>query len=184
MSPITQAMVINGVVLFAVLEADLGAHRRVSKLRLARPLLMAGAIVPLYLKALTTHGTGLALELAGAVAGLVLGLAAVSLMTVHVSPKTGRTATRAGVGYAALWTAVIGARTAFSYGSYHWFGPSLSNWMTRHDVSTAAITDTLILMAVTMVVTRTVGMAAGAAKARSLAKVPAAEGKTAIVGTA
>jgi hypothetical protein len=178
MSPIAQAMVINGVVLFAVLEADLGPHRKVGKFRLARPLVMAGAIVPLYLKALTTHGTGLALEIAGAAAGLVLGLAAVSLMTVHISPRTGRPATRAGVGYAALWTAVIGARAAFSYGSYHWFGSSLSSWMTRHDVSTAAITDTLILMAVTMVVTRTVGMGLGVTKARHDAGVPAAESKT------
>ena len=63
MSPLTQAMVINAVVLFAVLEADLGPHRKIGKFRLLRPLLMAGAIVPLYLTALSTHGTALALEL-------------------------------------------------------------------------------------------------------------------------
>ena len=59
MSPLTQAMLINAVVLVAVLEADLGPHRKVGRLRIVRPLLMAGAIVPLYLTALTTHGTGL-----------------------------------------------------------------------------------------------------------------------------
>jgi hypothetical protein len=162
MSPLTQAMVINAVVLFAVLEADIGPHRKIGWFRLVRPLLMAAAIVPLYLTALTTHGTGLALEIAGAVAGLLLGLLATSRMGVYRSPKTGRPASRAGAGYAAVWTAVIVARAAFSYGSFHWFGGPLSTWMIGHHVSADAITNTLILMAVAMVVTRTLGMAARA----------------------
>jgi hypothetical protein len=162
MSPLTQAMIINAVVLFAVLEADLGAHRKVGRLRIIRPLLMAGAIVPLYLTALTTHGTGLSLEIAGAVAGLLLGLLATALMKVYRSPKTGKAVSRAGLGYGAVWTVVIGARAAFSYGSSHWFNTQLGSWMTSHNVSVDAITNTLILMAVAMVLTRTIGMAARA----------------------
>ena len=34
MSPITQAMILNGVVLFAVLEADLGPHRKIGRFRI------------------------------------------------------------------------------------------------------------------------------------------------------
>jgi hypothetical protein len=160
MSSLTQAMVINVVVLFAVLEADLGPHRKIGWFRIARPLGMAAAIVPLYLTALTTHGTGLSLEIAGAVAGVLLGLLATSQMTVYRSATTGRAASRAGYGYALVWTAVIGARAAFSYGSSHWFGSQLGTWMSSHQVSVDAITDTLILMAVAMLLTRTIGMAA------------------------
>jgi hypothetical protein len=162
MSPLTQAMIINAVVLVAVLEADLGPHRKIGRLRILRPLLMAGAIVPLYLTALTTHGTGLTLEIAGAVAGLLLGLIASASMKVYRSPKTGAPASRAGLGYAAIWIAVIGARAAFSYGSSHWFHAQLGTWMGNHDVSVDAITNTLVLMAVAMVLTRTIAMAARA----------------------
>jgi hypothetical protein len=58
-----------------------------------------------------------------------------------------------------VWTLVIGARAAFSFGSRHWFGSQLGSWMIRHDVSVDAITDTLILMAVAMLLTRTIGVA-------------------------
>jgi energy-converting hydrogenase Eha subunit A len=158
MSGLTTALIINGVVLAAVLEADVGPHRKVGTMRIVRPLLMAAGIIPLYLKALSTHGTGLGLELIGAVAGLLGGLVALSLTQVYRSPSTGKPASRAGASYAALWVVIIGARSAFSYGSEHWFSAPLGAWMTRHDVSVAAITDTLILMAVVMVATRTIGL--------------------------
>ncbi|MCW2527987.1 MAG: hypothetical protein JWM76_2847 [Pseudonocardiales bacterium] len=167
MSPLAQAMVINGAVLFAVLEADLGPHRRIGWFRLLRPILLAGGIIPLYLTALATHGTALTLEITGAVAGLLFGLLATSLMGVYRSPGTGRPTSRAGLGYAAVWTLVIGARAAFSYGSYHWFTNPLGTWMTEHQVNSDAITNSLILMAVVMTLTRTLTLAARAGAVRS-----------------
>lgn len=158
MSTVTEALIVNAVVLAAVLEADLGSHRKIGLARIVRPLFMAAAIVPLFLQALTTHGNGLTLEIGGAVAGAVLGLLAVSLMTVYRSPRTGNAVSRSGSGYAALWVVVIAGRSAFSYGSEHWFRNQLGTWMLHHNVSSAAITDTLILMAVVMVVTRTAGL--------------------------
>jgi hypothetical protein len=157
-------LIIDAIVLAAVLEADLGAHRKVGKLRVVRPLLVAGLIIPLYLKGVTTAGTGLTLEIALAAAGVVFGLIATALMTVYRSPKTNRPVSRAGAAYAALWVVVIGARAAFSYGALHWFGPQLGHWMIRNAVTSAAITDALIFMAVTMMLTRTIGLAFGAHK--------------------
>jgi hypothetical protein len=153
-----QALIIDAVVLFAVLEADIGRRRKIGRFRILRPLVLAGAIVPLYLKGVTTTGTGLTLELALATAGVLLGLAAAGLMTVYRSPKTGKPVSRAGWGYACLWTLVIGARALFSYGSSNWFGPQLGRWMSRNAVTTAALTDALLFMAVAMLITRTVGM--------------------------
>ena len=162
MSPLTQALVINAAVLVAVLEADLGPHRKIGWFRLLRPVLLAGAIVPMYLTALASHGIGLTLEIAGAAAGLLVGLVATGLMRVYRSPRTGRPVSRAGVGYAAVWVLVVGARTAFSYGSSHWFSSSLDTWMGEHHVTGDMLTNTLILMAIAMVLTRTGAMAARA----------------------
>jgi hypothetical protein len=155
---LTNALIVNALVLFAVLEADLGAARKVSRFRLLRPLLLSAAIVPLFLEAVATHGTGLALEIGGGVAGILLGLAAASLMRVRREAATGRVVTRAGAAYASLWIVVIAARSCFSIGAVHWFNHSLGIWMASHQVTGAAITDTLIIMAVAMTLTRTLGL--------------------------
>lgn len=166
MSTLGQAMLINAIVLFAVLEADLGPHRKIGAFRILRPPLTAAAIVPLFAKALTTHGDGLGLELLAGLAGVLAGLAATGLTQVYLSPRTDRPVSRAGFGYAALWICVIGARAAFSYGSQHWFSAQLGHWMLRHQVSVDAITDSLLIMAVAMTLTRTLTLATRAATIR------------------
>jgi hypothetical protein len=166
---LTQAEIVNGAVLLATLHSDLGGARRIGPLRLLRPALIAGSIVPLFLGPIVTHGAGLAVELAGTAAGLVGGLAALSLTRVYRSPGTGKPVTAAGRPLALLWVLVIGARAAFSYGSFHWFPAQLAQWCGAHQVSAAAITNGLIFMAVTMLAVRTLGLATRAAA------LPAAE---------
>jgi hypothetical protein len=156
---LTNALIINGLVLFAVLESDLGATRKLSRLRLLRPLLLSASIVPMFLQAIATHGSGLALEIAGGVAGVLLGAAAANLISVRHEPTTGRLVTRAGAAYAALWTAVIAARSCFSIGAVHWFNHPLATWMANHQVTGAAVTDTLVIMAVAMTLARTLSLA-------------------------
>jgi hypothetical protein len=155
---LTQALIINAVVLVVVLESDLGPHRKVTWFRVGRPLITALIIVPFFIKGIATSGTGLTLEIVLTAAGLVLGLLTTALMRVYRSPETGRPVTGAGVPYALLWTIVITARAAFSYGSVHWFGPSLARWMHHHHVPSSAITDALIFMAVSMLLTRVIVM--------------------------
>ncbi|GAA1950136.1 hypothetical protein [Catenulispora subtropica] len=150
---------VNGIVLASVLGTDLG-RREVTKSRLLRPAIVAAVIVPLYVKHPATSGTGLALELGGAALGLLLGLAAAALLKVRREEATGKIHTHAGAAYAALWTGVIGARLAFSYGAQHWFTESLGRWMMTHQVTVDALTDTLVLMAITMMLGRTGAMAA------------------------
>jgi hypothetical protein len=162
---LTNALILNALVLFAVLEADLGPARKVSRFRLLRPLLTAATVAPLFLQALATHGTGLALEIGGGVAGVLLGLTAASLMTVRHEPATGRVVTRAGAAYAALWVAVVAARSAFSIGAVHWFNHPLATWMANNQVTGAAITDALVIMAIGMAIARTLGLAARANQA-------------------
>ena len=162
-SELTQAEMINGIVLAVTLHSDLGAHRKIGPMRLLRPVVTAGSIVPLFIDPVVSHGTGLALELAGVAAGLVGGLLAGSLTRVYRSPRTGKPVSAAGWPYALLWILVVGARAAFSYGSYHWFPHQLTHWCIAHQVTGAAITDGLIFMAVAMVLTRTLSLGLRAA---------------------
>jgi hypothetical protein len=152
------AVIIDAVLLAAVLEADVGRERKIGSFRLLRPLGIAAAIIPLYLEAVPTHGNGFTLEIIATIAGVALGLIATVLMSVFRSPGSGKPASRAGFGYAALWTVVIGARAAFSWGSTHWFSHSLNTWMIKHSVTGAAITDALIFMAIAMLLTRTIAL--------------------------
>src|SRR5579864_2375928 len=103
LSQLTEAMIVNGVVLPTVLASDLGPARKIGPMRLVRPVIVAAVIIPLFISQPVTHGTGLAVELAGVAAGLLAGLAAAALMHVYRSPKTGKPVSRAGWPYALLW---------------------------------------------------------------------------------
>jgi hypothetical protein len=58
---------------------------------------------------------------------------------------------------------VIAARSGLSIGAVRWFNHPLATWMASHQVTGAAITDTLIIMAVAMAVAMTVARALGLA---------------------
>jgi hypothetical protein len=162
-SELTEAMIVNGVVLAAVLATDLGPARKIGKARLLRPLIVAVA-VPVFLQKPVGSGNGLVVELAGVVAGILTGLAAAALIRVYRSPQTGKPVSRAGAPYAALWTVVIAARAAFSYGSAHWFTDQVVSWAIANHVAEAAIVDGLIFMAIAMVLVRTGSLAVRASR--------------------
>ena len=164
MSPLTEAMFINGAVLFATLESDLGPRRKIGWFRVLRAPLVVAAVIPLFLDRPVTHGNGLLVELAGIAAGLLCGLLVTTLMRVYRSPKTGKPASAAGLPYALVWTVIVGARAAFSYGAVHWFPAQLTTWCVTHQVTGTALTDGLIFMAITMVLIRTAGLAGRAVR--------------------
>jgi hypothetical protein len=143
--------IINLVVLTVVLEADLGT-RKITWMRLARPVVLAGVIISFYLKGIAGSGDGLAFELGLAALGIVLGLAAGTVFGVFRDPN-GNPRSRAGAGYAALWLAVISARIGFAYATSHSRG--LQAWLGTHHITAAALTDALIFMAAGMLLART-----------------------------
>jgi membrane protease YdiL (CAAX protease family) len=158
LSELTEAMIVNGVVLATVLATDVGPARKIGPGRLLRPVIAAAVIIPLFVDQPVTHGNGLVVEIAGAVAGLLCGLAALALMGVYRSPKTGKPVSSAGAPYAIFWTVIIAARAAFSYGAAHWFQSQIVTWAIANQVTEAAITDGLIFMAIVMVLVRTAGL--------------------------
>ena len=145
--------IINLVVLGVVLEADLG-RRKITWFRLARPLVVAGIIIVYYLikTPMATGGGGLAFELALAILGIVLGVAAGLIFRVF-RDADGFPRSQAGIAYAALWIVVVGARIGFSYATSH--SHHLQVWLGTHHIGADALTDALIFMAAGMLLLRT-----------------------------
>ena len=113
------AWIINLVVLGVVLETDLG-RRRITWFRLARPLLGAGAVIAYYLIStpMVARGGGLALGLALAALGVILGVAAGMIFRVYRGAD-GSPCNQAGIAYAALRIVVVGTRIRFAYATSH-----------------------------------------------------------------
>lgn len=82
---------------------DLGPARKISKIRLLRPVIAAAVIIPFFVDWSATDGMALVVEIAGVAAGLLCGLAASALMGVYRSPTTGKPVSRAGLPYAIFW---------------------------------------------------------------------------------
>jgi hypothetical protein len=162
--------IINLVVLAAVLEADLG-HGKITRMRLIRPLIIAAVIAAFWITGVAGSGTGLWVELAGIGTGIVLGLVAAALMRVYTTDD-GRPYSYAAVPYALLWAAVVGARLWFAYASNHDIRIPVGTWMYAHQLTTSALIDALIFLALAMVLTRTGSLAV---RSRALRRAPAAE---------
>lgn len=152
----TSILVVNLAVLAAVLLADLGT-RTITWHRVLRPMIVAAIAVAVFVKSPQTSGAGFDLELAGLAGGLILGsLASHLLMAIRRDPRTGEQVSVAGVGYAAFWIVVIGARLLFTYGANHWYSDSLGRWLGTNAISVAALTDALILFAIGLVLARVI----------------------------
>ncbi|MEW1953326.1 hypothetical protein [Terrabacter sp. NPDC080008] len=140
-----------GLLVF-ILASNVGT-REVTRRRLLQPLVLVAVAAAVFLRDVPTLGNDGRLVAVGLVAGVMLGVVAGLLVTVH--ERSGSLVMTAGTAYALLWVVVIVGRVLFAYGADHWFTGwirrfSLENRITGADAWTAAF----IVMALAMVVAR------------------------------
>jgi hypothetical protein len=167
-------VILSLAILGVVLESDLG-RKKIGWFRIARPVIVAAAIVPVFFTTLPTSGNDLLLQGVGALLGILLGLIAVSPAFVAVGfdpsfqgwwartrSQAGRPAaiTFAGTRYAAIWIAMTAARLAFAWASQHVFPHALGQFLVNHQLSSVALTNALIFLPLGMDVFRSAGLSA------------------------
>jgi len=117
------------------------------------PVLVVAVAAGVFLTDIPTVGNDVPLDVIGAAAGAVLGVAATGLTRIR---RTGSgTVIAAGAGFVALWITVIGGRIAFAQWATGLGSRAVDEFSVQHHISGAdAWTAAFVLMALTMVLAR------------------------------
>jgi hypothetical protein len=140
----------------AVILTQLG-RRQVSVRRFLIPLAAVAFVGYSYLHTVPTVGGDLDFEILCTIAGAAFGILAASLVKVERDGNTGKVIMEAGIAYASVWILVFGSRLAFAWLATNSLRHQVGQFAIQHAItSSAAWTAALVLMAVAMVLTRTV----------------------------
>ena len=169
----TQVITVAGIAA-AIIITQVGRHP-VTLRRFLLPLAIAGGVAYHYLQGVPAIGGTLDFEIALSLVGIALGVLAASMIQVERDVQTGRLVLQAGFMYAALWVIVFGGRLAFAWAATHIWTQQVMQFSLDHGITgSAAWTDAFVLMAVSMVLTRTLVVGARTLAAARLSTIPTA----------
>jgi hypothetical protein len=118
------------------------------------PVVIVGWAATKYLHGIPTTGNDLVLVIGGAAVGTLVGVG-VGVLTRVYRDKSGVVFARATIGAAALWVLGMGFRLAFQIYATNGGGPSIARFSVDNQLSIAAWTTAILLMALCQVLTRT-----------------------------
>lgn len=155
MTDMEQALTISGGIFGAMMLTQYG-RRKYDWHKVLMPIITVQVIGYFYLKGMPTQTADLVVYLVGAAVGLACGVVATVVTGVERDPVSGRVHTRCGVGFVAIWSAVVALRVAFIYLVEHndWFRRHLGTFMAEHHIVTDAIAPFFVIMALAMVLAR------------------------------
>ncbi len=139
--------------ILGLMLSQLGEHAATRR-RLLLPVAVVAVVAVNVLQGIPTAGNDVAFEVVGGVSGALLGLAAAALIRVRTRDD-GRITLTAGLGYAALWTAVIGGRMVFALWASGPGGRTLGSFSMAHHITADAWVAFFVLMALAMIGVRT-----------------------------
>ena len=149
----TTDIALNIGLLILMIVTQYGMHRW-DPGRLLLPfglVIVAGAF---FLPGAPTIGNDLKLDLVGVAAGVAFGLLAGLLVSVEHS-RNNEVITRAGIGYAVVWMAVIGGRMLFAWGADNAWSTQIRDFSIQHMITGAdAWRTAFVLLSLAMVCTR------------------------------
>ena len=142
--------------------------REVTRGTFLLPLVIVGAAASYFLFPLPTEGNDLDLVVAFGFVGALFGLAAAAVTKLH--HLDGRLVATAGAGFAALWLVMIGGRVAFAEWANGAGARTVGMFSSDHAITGAdAWTAAFVVMALAMVLARTVALAVRARRFANLA---------------
>lgn len=171
----TGEIIINLSILAFVVITQLGTHV-VDRRRFIVPLVVVAAVGFSYLSDAPTAGHDVALYLAAAAAGTILGLLAAAFVRVRPG-HAGNITARAGAAFLSVWLAAIGGRMVFAWAATQTsFGTTVGRF-SREQLITGpqAWRAAFVIMALTMVLSRLLVLFVRTAQLRHAANGPLPE---------
>lgn len=142
--------------------------REVTRGTFLLPLVIVAVAASYFLFPLPTAGNDLDLVVAFGLVGVMFGLAAAAVTRLH--HHDGRLVATAGAGFAALWLVMIGGRVVFAEWANGAGARTVGMFSRDHGVTGAdAWTAAFVVMALGMVLARTVALAVRARRSAALA---------------
>ncbi len=141
--------------------------RQVTRGTFVLPLLIVVVAASFFLFPLPTAGNDLELVVVCGIVGVLFGMAASAVTRLH--DRDGRLVATAGAGFAALWLVMIGGRIAFAEWANGAGSRAVGMFSRDHAISGAdAWTAGFVVMALGMVLARTVALAVRSHRARAV----------------